>query len=107
MGIWWYPEKASRKDSIPCPTEASLIYAMLREAVFWTGVVEVHVIHTYSPFVPLRWDNHHVGQPFRVFNCSDKSVLQNIIDLGLDDQVAIWVKASHFLSNWLGGWCDV
>ena len=71
------------------------------------GVVEVRVIHTYSLFVPLLWNNHHVGQPFGVFNYSDKSILQKIIDLGLDDQVAIRVKASHFLSDQLGGWGDV
>ena len=53
----------------------NLIYAGQREAVFWIGVIEARVIHTYSPFVPLLWDNHHVGQSFRVLNCSDKSVL--------------------------------
>ena len=61
----------------------------------------------YSQFVALLWDNHHVGQPFRVLNYSDKSVLQKIIDLGLDDQVAIWMKAPHFLSDRLGGWGDI
>ena len=25
MGIWWYPEKASMKDNISCPAEASTI----------------------------------------------------------------------------------
>ena len=67
----------------------------------------VSVINTYSPFVPLLWDNHHVGQLFRVLNCSNKFVLQKIIDLGLDDQVAIWMKAPHFLSDRLGGWGDI
>ena len=85
----------------------NLIYAGQKEVVFWTGVVEVRVIHTYSPFVLLLWDNHHVGQPFRVLNYSDKSVMQKIIDLGPDDQVAIWMKAPHFLSDRLGGWGDV
>ena len=28
MGIWWYLEKASRKDSIPCPVEASIIWSI-------------------------------------------------------------------------------
>ena len=92
---------------MPCRIVYDLIYAGQGESVFWIGVVEVRVVHTYSPFVPLLWDNYHVGQPFRVFNCSDKSVLQKIIDLGLDDQVAIWVKASHFLPDRLGGWGDV
>ena len=84
-----------------------MVYVGQKEAAFWIGVVEVRVIHTYSPFVPFLWDNHHVGQPFRVFNCFDKSVLKKIIDLGLDDQVAIWVKAPHFLSDRLGGWGDI
>ena len=79
----------------------------VEEAVFWTGVVEVRVIHTYSPFVPLLWNNHHVGQPFGVFNCYDKSIMQKIIDLSMDVQVAIWVKASHFLSYRLGRWGNV
>ena len=30
--------------------------------------------------------------------------MQKIIDLGLDDQVAIWVKAPHVLSDRLGRW---
>ena len=30
--------------------------------------------------------------------------MQKIIDLGLDDQLAIWVKAPHFLFDRLGGW---
>ena len=92
---------------MPGQSVHNLIYAGQREAVFWTNVVEVRVIHTYSPFVPLLWENHHVGQPFRVFNCSNKSVMQKIIDLGLDDQVEIWVKALHILFDRLGEWGDV
>ena len=28
--------------------------------------------------------------------------MQKVINLGLDDQLAVWVKASHFLSDRLG-----
>ena len=28
MGIWWYIEKASRDDSIPCLAEASTIWSI-------------------------------------------------------------------------------
>ena len=28
--------------------------------------------------------------------------MQKLINLGLDDQLAVWVKASHFLSDRLG-----
>ena len=28
--------------------------------------------------------------------------MQKVVNLGLDDQVAVWVKASHFLSDRLG-----
>ena len=98
------PEKIAYRAR---PSVHNLIYAGQREAFFWTSVVEVRVIHTYSLFVSFLWDNHHVGQPFRVLNCSDKSVLQKIIDLCLDDQLAIWMKTPHFLSDWLGGWGDI
>ena len=85
----------------------NLIYAGQGEAIFWIGFVEVRVIHTYSPFIPLLWNYHHVGQPFGVFYCYDKSILHKVINLGLDDQVAIWVKASHFLSDRPGRGGDV
>ena len=85
-----------RLHTMPCRSVHNWIYAGQRETVFWTGVVEVRVINTYSLFVPLLWNNHHVGHPFGVFNCSNESIIQKIIDLGLDDQVAVWVEASHF-----------
>ena len=84
-----------------------MVYAWQGEAIFWTGVVEVHVIHTYSPFVPLLWNHYHIGQPLGVFHCSDKSIMQKIINLCLDDRVVVEVKASHFLSDWLGRGGDI
>ena len=80
----------------------NLIYAGQGEAIFWISIVEVRVVYTHSPFIPLLWNHHYVGQPFGVFYRSDKSIMQKFINLGLDDQVAVWVKASNFLSDQLG-----
>ena len=93
-----YRARLKHPQSDLCGAEGSCLLA---------GVIEVRAIHTYSPFVPLLWDNHHVSHPFKVLNFSDKSVLRNIIYLGLDDQVAIWMKAPHFLSDRLSGWGDI
>ena len=64
-----------RQYTVPCQSVHNLIYAWQREAVLWTGIIEVRVIHTNSPFTPLFRNNHHVGQPFGVFNGSDKSIM--------------------------------
>ena len=73
-----------------------MIYSGQREVVLRACVIEVCIIDTYSPLVPLFWDNHHVGQPILVLNCFDKSIMQKVIDLGLDYQVAVRMKCLTF-----------
>ena len=81
-----------------------MVYAGKREVVFWAHIIEVCVIQAYSPLIFLFWDDDDVGQPFRVLDDPNKSVLQKIIDLGLNYQMAVRMKAPHFLPDWLGGW---
>ena len=92
---------------MPCRGIHNLIYARQGEAIFGTGVVEVCVVHTYSPFIPLFWNHHYVGQLLGVFHCPDVSIMQKVINLGLDDQVAIRVETSHFLYDRLSRGGDI
>ena len=92
---------------MPCRGIHNLIYARQREAVFWTSVVEVCVVNTYSPFVVLFWDHHYIGQSLEVLHCPGESIMLKVINFGLDDQVAIRVESSHFLSDWLGRGGDI
>ena len=93
-----------RHHTMPGRSVHDLIYSGQREAVFRACIIEVRIIHTYSPLVPLFWDNHHVGQLIRVLHGFDKSILQKVIDLGLDYQVTVRMKAPHFLPDRLRGW---
>ena len=63
------------KHVVPCRCIHNLIYTGQGEAIFGTGVVEVCVVHTYSPFVPFFWNHHYIGQPLGVFHCPNESIL--------------------------------
>ena len=89
------------QHAMPCRGIHNLIYVGQREAIFWTGIVEVSVVDTYSPFVLLFRDHHYIGQPLGIFHYPDKSIMKKVINFSLDDQVAIRVKTSHFLSTGL------
>ena len=109
IGIWWYPEKASRNDSIMCLVETSIIWSIRYRGMLSFGAcfVEVCVVYTYSPLTSLLWNHHHISKPFRVLYLSDETCLQEVVYLCLNNLMAIWVETSHFLSYGLGHVDDI
>ena len=51
MGIWWYPEKASKDDGIPCPAKASKILSICGRGELYFGHASLRSV----------LNHHHMG----------------------------------------------
>ena len=73
-----------------------------RKTILWSSVIQIGVINIDSPLSSFLWNNHHVRQPFRIFNFLDKPGCQQLVHLRLDDPLPVTVEVSNFLAD--GSW---
>ena len=78
-----------------------------RETIIWACFVDVSEVDVESPLVIRFFDEHDVGQPFRVFHFSNCSYLEEFVDLLVDRFLPFWNKAPPLLFDWLEGWVDI
>ena len=70
-----------------------------RKTILWSSVIQIGVINIDSPLSSFLWNNHHVRQPFRIFNFLDKPGCQQLVHLRLDDPLPVTVEVSNFLAD--------
>ena len=78
-----------------------------RETIFWACSVDVSEVDAESPLAVCFFDEHDVGQPFRVLHLSDCPCLEEFTDLLVDRFLPFRRKAPSLLLDWLEGWTDV
>ena len=65
-----------------------------REAVLWACFVYVGEVDTESPLAICFLDEHNVSQPLRIFHLSDRSCLEELVELLVDGFLAFLVRSS-------------
>ena len=83
-----------REHLMPSSGINYLIYSGQWKTILRASVVQVDVINIDSPLFSIFWNNHYVRQPTWIFHFSHKSICQQLVHLGLDDFLSIWVEAS-------------
>lgn len=72
-------------------------------AIFRVSFVEVFEVYAHSPFPTGLIDQHHIGQPLRILDISDKSSLEELLHLFFCCLVSFNIKISLLLFYWLEG----
>ena len=62
------------------------------------GLADVSEIDTESPFAIRFFDEYDVGQSFRVFHFSDRTCLEELVDLLINRFLSFWGETSSFFA---------
>ena len=78
-----------------------------REAVLRACFIYVSEVDTESPLAVCFFDEYNISQPLRIFHLSDRSCLEELVDLLVDDFLPFWCEAPALLLDRFEGWVGV
>ena len=77
-----------------------------RETIFWACSVYVSEVDAEPPLVVRFFDEHDVGQPFKILHFSDCPCLEELTDLLIYCFLSFWSE-TPFLLDWFEGRANI
>ena len=95
------------KKFMACSSVYDEVDPRQREAVLRASFVYVSEVDIELPLAICFFDEYNIGQPLGIFYLSDRSCLEELVDLLVDGFLPSWYEAPALLLDRFEGWAGI